>query len=433
MRLGTTYRYSSKNRDAALLTVDGLPNFFHATNIPNRLLVEAKKGINPISKIPTPDGLRRPAILIRSSPHKVGSSITPWQDIFDTDNGHIRYYGDNKDPDKKPWLASGNEVLLEQYDFHKSPYRASRMDSVPLIFFEAVPVGSRKKGNLLFHGLGILERAELITQKTNQQGTFTNYVFDCLIFDLSSEQDELDWEWIVARNDPNLDNEATLSKAPSSWKNWIREGSSSIEKYRRKVSKLHTKTRSDQEPPKGSAESKALSEIYDFYSGRNSEFEVLASEVTARILGQGGNRYMRGWITPSTSDGGVDFIGRLDVGSALVNTKLVVLGQAKCERIGSSTSGTHIARTVARLKRGWIGVYVTTSYFSEPVQREVIEDQYPLVMVDGYTLAKEVLKMAHEAGGVSVSQLLVSLKNEFDQAEPSLRQSRRPEDILYSS
>ena len=43
-----------------------------------------------------------------------------------------------------------------------------------------------------------------------------------------------------------------------------------------------------------------------------------------------------------------------------------------------ATNGKDIARTVARLKRGWIGIYITTGYFSEPVQREVIEDKYPL-------------------------------------------------------
>ena len=51
----------------------------------------------------------------------------------------------------------------------------------------------------------------------------------------------------------------------------------------------------------------------------------------------------------------MDFVGRLDVGSGHSTAKLVVLGQAKCEKLQSATGGNHIARTVARLRRGWIG------------------------------------------------------------------------------
>jgi len=56
-----------------------------------------------------------------------------------------------------------------------------------------------------------------------------------------------------------------------------------------------------------------------------------------------------------------------------------VLGQAKCQVLDRPTHGRDIARTVARLRRGRLGVYVTTSFFSSQTQREVIEDRYPTV------------------------------------------------------
>ena len=67
-----------------------------------------------------------------------------------------------------------------------------------------------------------------------------------------------------------------------------------------------------------------------------------------------------------------------------------MLGQAKCIKPGSTVAGIDLARTVARLKRGWIGVVVTTGTFSVRAQQEVLADQYPLVLINGLRLAQEV-------------------------------------------
>ena len=70
----------------------------------NRLQLE--KGINPAAAIMTSDcGKVRPAILVSTSPNKKGTAETPWQDYYDSDNGHIRYFGDNKEPSKDPAQA----------------------------------------------------------------------------------------------------------------------------------------------------------------------------------------------------------------------------------------------------------------------------------------------------------------------------------------
>jgi hypothetical protein len=133
-----------------------------------------------------------------------------------------------------------------------------------------------------------------------------------------------------------------------------------------------------------------------------------------------------GWITPPSSDGGADFIARLDVGSGFSRAKIIVLGQAKCESPTTATGGNHIARTVARLRRGWLGVYVTTSFFSEAVQREVIEDQYPVCLIHGLRLAQEVSRMMYDSGYQSVGHLLADIDSRYDE----LVQVRKPEEIL---
>jgi hypothetical protein len=84
-------------------------------------------------------------------------------------------------------------------------------------------------------------------------------------------------------------------------------------------------------------------------------------------------------------------------GNGFSKVELIVLGQAKCESLNTPTGGNHIARTVARLKRGWIGAYVTTSYFSDAVQREVIEDKSPIILINGLRIVDEISKFLHDS------------------------------------
>jgi len=116
----------------------------------------------------------------------------------------------------------------------------------------------------------------------------------------------------------------------------------------------------------------------------------------------------------------------MDVGEGLSRTKLVVLGQAKCEKIDVPTNGVHVARTVARLRRGWLGAYVTTSFFSEPVQREIYEDQYPVMLLNGSVLADEVSKL-QRVSGMSLHDFLLHVDSTYEKEVSS----RRPEEILW--
>lgn len=70
----------------------------------------------------------------------------------------------------------------------------------------------------------------------------------------------------------------------------------------------------------------------------------------------------------------------------------------------SSISGSDLARVVARLQRGWLGVFVTTAVFSDQSQLELIEDKYPIVLINGRRLAQE-LQQITVAEGVSLQEL----------------------------
>src|SRR4051812_24798232 len=65
-------------------------NLYAATHTTGGKLVPFESGINSLAAVAGPEGDRRPVILVASSPHKIGMVETPWQDIFDGDNGYVR-------------------------------------------------------------------------------------------------------------------------------------------------------------------------------------------------------------------------------------------------------------------------------------------------------------------------------------------------------
>ena len=419
LHIGETFRYKS-TFDKDVEMIDGFRNFIHVTTTSGQKKVLMESGINPIG---APGDC--PAILISSSTHKHGSKESPWQDEFDVDQGFARYFGDNKSS-SDPSRAPGNKALLEQFSLHKSGLIEDRIKATPILLFRSTQIGLQKKGYRVFQGVALITSAERVSQFQKDIGYFTNYVFEFLILNMVSENDFFNWNWISARRDAVLNQAEILSLAPQSWKDWVDSGDTNSPKLRRKVSQFLTISKTDQLPSKGSREEKCLNEIYSHYKSRRYAFELLASKVVSSHISRHGGNYLSGWVTRGSGDGGVDFVGRLDIGTGFSKVKVVVLGQAKCQDPEKATNGVHISRTVSRLKRGWVGAYVTTSFFSEPVQREIDEDQYPLLTINGLALAKEVLILVESSGMSNVSNYLHQLDLEFE----SWISLRAPEEIL---
>ena len=429
-RIGEIYRYAV-GVTASEDKVDGLKNFFQISDLPGAARVQLDKGIAPIGRVKKSAGVkeRTPAILISSTIHNKGSELNPWQDQIDADHGYARYFGDSKAPGN-PALATGNKLILAEYELHLSGDAAVRAQATPLMIFEGVKLDGRVKGNKKFAGLAVIERAELVTQYNAKIGYFTNYVFQFAILSLTSEDEELDWRWVNDRRNPNLPVDATLEYAPKSWLRWIKLGAEGLELVRRQVSTIRVENSENQKPKVGSPEARALKEIYDFYSNHSSKhrFELLASLVVMNFVNHSGGTYRYGWITKGSGDGGVDFVGKVQLGEGFSSVQVPVLGQAKCEDPNKPTNGKDLARTVARLKRGWIGAYVTTSFFSSSSQKEIIEDDYPLIKINGKVLAEHAIRLRDASGKKTLREYLASIDEEY----PDKIQQRRPEDILWA-
>lgn len=434
LRIGETLRYAA-DADSRDPKVDGFLNYHFMTSPIEsgfkRMMLMG--GINPTADLVGPDGPRRPAIALRSSPWKAGHESNPWHDEFDMDHGHIRYFGDHK-PDTLgiPGVTAGNRAILEAYPLHGGSTPGDRALAPPLLVYRAVSreIGgaTRQKGFVEFCGAALIERLEHVVQRDPESGrSFPNIVLDLAVVS-SDSSDGVDMRWIDDRRNPDLSAEEALRYAPESWKRWVSEGRSAVPRIRRRVVSAKVKTRADQMPEAGSEDEQTLEQIYRFFDGRKHRFELLAARVTGEILQRSGATYHPGWLTRAGGDGGVDFVGRLDVGSVEANTPLVVLGQAKCVASSSSISPDQVARVVARLRRGWLGAFVTTGSFSKQAQIEVIDDQYPVVLVPGRALVEEVRRLAGASFDGDVAALLQMITEEYVE----LVTSRRPEEILQA-
>ena len=91
--------------------------------------------------------------------------------------------------------------------------------------------------------------------------------------------------------------------------------------------------------------------------------------------------------TRHVRDSGFDFFGRFVLPPPLSYT-IDFLGEAKKYALRQGVGPGDVSRLVARLGRGQYGVFVTTSYFTEAAQREVLVDGYPVTLVSAADLVR---------------------------------------------
>src|SRR5262249_12434049 len=152
-------------------------------------------------------------------------------------------------------------MLLEQLALHCSSDAHSRRKAVPLVLFRRKTVDGRQKGFPQFHGVGILRRAELVIQLDRAGNSFSNYVFEILVFTLAPEHEIFDWKWINLRRDPDLTTAETQRAAPRAWRTWIAQGDESLPRVRRDVQRPRIRSTQDQLPDPGSHGERILREL----------------------------------------------------------------------------------------------------------------------------------------------------------------------------
>jgi hypothetical protein len=403
VKIGEQLRYGIKV-DSEVQTDQGMTNWWWLTAAPSGSslpTVKLDRGISFTSLAGLQDA-RIPILLLRSSPHKAGSETTPWRDVVRPDQGFVRYFGDNRiDTGKSAHETDGNRRMLKALELQEDSDPKVRALAPPLLVFEGFPWKGKAKGQIRFQGLGVLDKAALLVQQDPKTGgNFTNFAFEIVLLDLKDDEDRVDWAWINARRDPALTIAQSNKLAPKAWLEWLSAGRPALERLQRRVIRRQVIAPKDQKPVAGSPEAALLDEIYGSFDKKKHSFEALANFVVSEIFRERGVSYRFGWITRGSGDEGIDFVAALDLDpeGEFASSRVVLLGQAKCENPFVGTSGLHMARLAARLRRGWFGAYVTTSFFSLKMQEEMLVDRYPVVLVHGLRLAQVVRRHLFSSG-----------------------------------
>jgi hypothetical protein len=410
LKLHATYRYPKPASLIAEGNEGGIENFFGVTSWPDwpglsgAGRAQLEKGIDAIRPVHAVDGERRPAILIGTNPLKAGTDWTPWHDEIDPRNGFVRYYGDNKPGlGLPPESTPGNRAVLAEFALHGSNQLTDRLRAAPLLFFENVAQEGRTKGYRRFRGVGLVDRVERVVQVDRHEQPFVNYRYDCTLLTMKSENNSLAWNWIAMRRDPSRSLEESLEFAPVAWGHWVRYGNQALDTVRQQLLTYRILTESEQRPTPQSREAAVLDEVFRYYAGpRKHRFEALAERIAQLALGANGG-YRMGWVTKASADRGIDFVARLDLGTDVGPMRVVIAGQAKCQLGGSSPA--ELSRLASKLSRGWVGVFVTTGYFSQQAQMELQDDGYPILLIDGRHVGELVAREC-AASGLSTTAYL---------------------------
>lgn len=425
IRIGEVFRVS---RAVEAVSTAGVRSYLELTRGCHATSADVNKGIWAYKDVLEP-GVRRtrtPAVLLHSNPLKEGSAVTPWVDLVDSDLGYAFYNGDNRKSGQFPADSPGNGLLTRLQAFYTDP--ALRKYAPPILLFTQREVDGNRKGYRCFSGYGVPTRHVLVSQR--ERGTdryFTNLAVELSLFRLDEENEEFDWAWLDKRRDGDLRADAVLRAAPSAWRNWVLEGDAAIEKCRRRVARRRVISSNGQlDYPE--TDKALIREVATCFGGNPHAFEGLASLVAERVIGHG---CRRAWVTRRSADGGVDFVCRLDVGSEFSRMGVVVLGQAKCLALESSVGGRDLARLVARLQRGWFGVFVTTGVFSTAAQQELYEDRYPVVLINGKRLARE-LRTLLNTEGTSLAELLERERRWYETNLRALDPARALDDLMFN-
>jgi len=423
IRIGDTIRVPSGTaaRDCCdSITIDALTT----RRFPAR--ADPVPGIFAWAEARSPSGPRRPAITLFSNPFVENRRETPWVDYIDPERGYARYYGDAKNISDSA-ITGGNAILWKELPrYHGGP--EERMRAAPVLVFRQVSRCNARYGHREFCGYGVPTRLEVVSQPEPGTGhAFTNLRVELALFSLTKEDEGFDWDWVDDRRDPSLTHEEANTRAPSAWKRWVEAGQGSIPLLRRQVHRYRIATR-EQQLPATAMDERVLRELYQAFRAEPREFEFAAMWFAARALG---SAFSPGWVTKRSGDGGYDFVGRLDFERQFGPRGLVVIGEAKLRPPQQGLPAGALARLAARIQRGWVGVFVTTATYQAAAQREVSEDAYPLVLLNGSDLAQQVRQFAAEAGIRDTREAIEKVRqlagDQFDVADVR----RDPNEVLW--
>jgi hypothetical protein len=369
LRIGHEYVDNAQDRE-----IDQFLPFFKN---PSRSEVEEPvRGISNaggIRPLLTRDGELAALILIT---HEVrGPSHNPWEDFVDLRSGTIRYWGDAKYHEiRRLDDFPGNKRLVEimGHVAHR------RWSSIPPIMHFSKP----QAGIVRFNGVCSLRNLDLGWYE-DRGYPVQNYIAQLDILAIS----EVSRDWVSA-----LVNREQATDEPSAWRRYSRKGS--VDRMDIYASRILSRIK--QLPAEGSPDEEILSQLREFEPDEFEQYMVGVLQDAAEAAAA--THTIR--KTRKSRDGGFDFEGSMTLLPPL-NYKVRLKGEVKRYSPTTSVGPKDVARLVARLHRGEFGVFVTTSYFTDACQKEILHDGYPVELVYG----RRLIEMLRASGRVESGRL----------------------------
>jgi hypothetical protein len=146
------------------------------------------------------------------------------------------------------------------------------------------------------------------------------------------------------------------------------------------VYQYRLKSREAQLPKEGSTEEKVLQKLTSFNS---EEFKQV---ITALFYEIEATKYNINKLGPAGANG-FAFYGTLQVSSQF-SYEINFVGEARKNNLNEAVDAQHVARVLSMLNGGEYGFFITTSYFTESAQIEVVKENNSLKTIDGKQLVE---------------------------------------------
>lgn len=302
-----------------------------------------------------------------------------WPDVLDREQGTFHYYGDNRSPGPLSRTSIGGNNLLEHV--FNLLHTGQRKLIPPFLCFEKYKTDGKTYCRFLGlacpGGRGLSQLDDLVAVWRVADGQrFQNYRATFTILREASISKL--WLEDLVRGMPSCESSVT----PRTWKRWCDTGIYQPLVCERKVS---PRSEADQ-MPKAQVEWQVLNTVYDQFTPR--EFEFAAAELIQLI----DTRFIPSMITRPSRDGGHDVVAVYRVGHDTHQISLTAFVEAKKWKTSAAVGVKPMMRLISRLKHRDIGVFITTSYFDQQVQAELIADGHPVILVSGGDIARILLE-----------------------------------------
>jgi hypothetical protein len=299
-----------------------------------------------------------------------------WPDSIDRENGVFTYYGDNRSAEKllHDTVVGGNRLLEKTFG---QLHAGERGLVPPFLGFEKIKAA---KGThmrflgLLCPGAPSLSGLEDLVAVWRMHGDLRFQNYRAVFTILKAGTVPHDWlEDLVLGVAPTVS-----SHCPRAWRTWVESGRYSPLQCTRAQ---QPRTRAEQ-MPRTPEELRLLQRVFDELTPR--EFEFLGAALLPMI----DERFVDLAVTKAVRDGGRDVLAKYRVGHDSHQVLLEACLEAKRWRLDSAVGVKPMMRLLSRLKHRDLGVFVTSSFFETQVQRELIEDRHPVLLVSGGDIAR---------------------------------------------